>query len=148
MQEKHEGEIQLQLDYEAWNNIKNTEGGSFNDFMHVDDDIITSEFPTDEDIVELYRSESKSVELDDQDDSENGLEEDDSEKTPQQTPSNEMVANSLSVLRSYLKANEDTTDTLYHGLNNIEVFFETHNKKKQPDSQITDFSQPICNAFL
>lgn len=84
--ERSEEEIQLQKEYEAWENVKNTPGVTFNDFMHVDDDIITSEFPTDEDIVDLCRSESESVQLDNKDDSEsdNMMEDDNLEGNLQQ----------------------------------------------------------------
>ena len=111
--EMDDGEIQLQMEFEAWKNANNTQGVTFNDFLQVDDDIVTSEFPTDEDIVEIYRCESESVQLDNNDDSDSDIEEEDLEHDLCQPPSNELVANSLSVLRLYLKTNENTTDSVY-----------------------------------
>ncbi|XP_053965092.1 uncharacterized protein LOC128867655 [Anastrepha ludens] len=103
IKERSKEEIQLQNEYEAWQNIK--------------------EFPTDEDIVELLGSKSE-FEHDSESDIEDDLQDD-----MLQPVSNELVANSFKILRSYLKTNEHTTDSLYNGLNNIEAFFEDHNKK-------------------
>ncbi|XP_053966564.1 uncharacterized protein LOC128868448 [Anastrepha ludens] len=83
IKERSKEEIQLQNEYEAWQNIK--------------------EFPTDEDIVELLGSKSEF-----EHDSESDIEDD-----MLQPVSNELVANSLKILRSYLKTNEHTTDSLY-----------------------------------
>ncbi|XP_053947890.1 tigger transposable element-derived protein 4-like [Anastrepha ludens] len=113
IKERSKEEIQLQNEYEAWQNIK--------------------EFPTDEDIVELLGSKSE-FELDSESDIEDDLQDD-----MLQPVSNELVANSFKILRSYLKTNEHTTDSLYNGLNNIEAFFEDQNKKSSRQSQITDF---------
>ncbi|XP_054734718.1 uncharacterized protein LOC129242181 [Anastrepha obliqua] len=133
IKERSKEEIQMQNEYETWQNIKGTEGATFNDFMQVDDDIVTSEFPTDEDIVELLRSKSE-FEHDSESDIKDDLQDD-----MLQPVSNELVANSFKILRSYLKTNEHTTDSLYNGLNNIEAFLEDHNKKSSRQSQITDF---------
>ncbi|XP_053964259.1 uncharacterized protein LOC128867189 [Anastrepha ludens] len=100
-------------EYEAWQNIK--------------------EFPTDEDIVELLGSKSE-FEHDSESDIEDDLQDD-----MLQPVSNELVANSFKILRSYLKHNEHATEFLYNGLNNVEAFFEDHNKKSSRQSQITDF---------
>ncbi|XP_054745841.1 uncharacterized protein LOC129250231 [Anastrepha obliqua] len=92
-----------------------------------------SKFPTDEDIVEPLGSKSD-FELDSESDIEDDLQDD-----MVQPVSIELVANSFKILRSYLKTNEHTTDSLYNGLNNIEAFFEDQNKKSSRQSQITDF---------
>ena len=109
--------------------------------MNVDDDIVISEIPTDDEIVEQYRSESESVQLKNKDDSGNDMIEEDLENDlqPPPPPSNELIANSLSILRSYLKINEHTTDSPYNGLNNIEAFSENQNKKSSRQLQITEF---------
>lgn len=44
-------------------NVKNTQGVILNDFMIVYDDIVTLEYPTDEDIAMFYISESKLLQL-------------------------------------------------------------------------------------
>ncbi|XP_066260432.1 tigger transposable element-derived protein 4-like [Euwallacea similis] len=136
LKERREEEIQLQMEYEAWKNLKGKEGVTFNDYVNVDDDIVTSEFPTNEDIIEFCRSESEPPDNKDDNDSdvENTLE----DNLPQ-PPSNTLVANSISVLRSFLKTNEHTTNSLYNGLNNIEAFFENQIKKPYRQSQITEF---------
>lgn len=139
LNERSEDETQLQIEYEAWESIKNTRGVTFNDFIHVDEDIVTSEFPTAADIVEFYRSDSERVQLGNKDNNENDITEDDLEDDLLQPPSNELIVNSLSILRSYLKTNEHTTDFVYNSLNNIETFFENQNKKSFRQSQITDF---------
>lgn len=137
--ERNEGEIQLQMEFEAWKNSRNIQGVTYNDFLQVDDDIVTSEFPTDEDIVEIFRCESESAQLDNNDDSDSDVMEKDLEDDLIQPPSNELVANSLSILRLYLKTNEKTTDSVYNGLNSIEDFFENQNKKSTLQSCITDY---------
>lgn len=114
--EKSEEETLLQMEYEVWENFRSTQGATLNDFIHVDDDIITSDIPTDEDIVELYRSESSQL-SDESDITETELQEE-----QLQAPANELVANSLSILRLFLKTNEHTTDVLYNSLNNIQAF--------------------------
>lgn len=47
------------------------------DHRHVHADVITSEFPTNQDIVESYRSELKFVQINDKDDSANDVMDDD-----------------------------------------------------------------------
>lgn len=55
----------------------------------------------------------------------------------QQPPSNELIANSF----SYLKTNAYTTCYLYNGLNNIKAFFENQNNKSNHQSQIIFYSK-------
>ncbi|XP_066154979.1 uncharacterized protein [Euwallacea fornicatus] len=59
LKEIGEEEIQLQMEYEAWKNLEAKEGVTFNYYVNIDDDTVTSEFPTDEDIIEFCRSESE-----------------------------------------------------------------------------------------
>lgn len=124
LKETSEAEIQLQQQYEAWKNVQDSQGVTLHDYLHVDDDVVTSEFSTDEEIVQYYSSESEVVQ-----NNENEMTDDDLKDDMQQPPSNESIANSLSILRSFFKTNENTTDSLYNGLNNIEAFFENQNKK-------------------
>lgn len=138
---RSEDEMQLQSELEAWTNLKSMpETVSFEDYIHVDDDIITSEFPTDEDIVERHRSESEpiNINVDNSESDDDGLENDD----VQQRPSNDLVVNSFRILRLYLNTNEHTTDSLYNGLNEIEALFENETRRTARQSHITDYFTP------
>lgn len=116
----------IQTEYESWVHLNISQGtGTLDDYMQVDDDLVTSEFPTDVDIVKSYL---------DMDDSES-----DDEQEDFQPPSNDMVANSIRILNLYLQTNEDTTECIYRDLNRIEAFFENKIKKTVHQSQITDY---------
>ncbi|XP_030749823.1 tigger transposable element-derived protein 4-like [Sitophilus oryzae] len=96
LKEKSEDEIQLEIEFKGWTNIRGiAEGSTINDFIRVDEDIVTSEFLTDEDIIESCRSEP--VQLNIEDDCESDTMEEEFEDDFQQPPSNKLVENSLSV---------------------------------------------------
>ncbi|XP_060533024.1 uncharacterized protein LOC132706009 [Cylas formicarius] len=105
LKEKSE-EIQIGIEFKAWTNIR--------------------EFPTDEDIIESCRSEP--VQLNIEDDRESDTMEEELEDDSQQPPSNELVENSLIVLRSYLKTSEQ-----------LKLLLKTKIRNPGRQSQITDF---------
>jgi hypothetical protein len=105
----------LREQYEAWMllNRKEFEESNFNDFIHVDAEVFTSDFPTDDDIVENIQSP---------------LEETGSNDDPV-----------VETLCTFLYTEENTTEELYKNLNNIEAFFETSSKNNKKQTLITDF---------
>jgi hypothetical protein len=108
-------------------NRKEFEESNFHDFIHVDAEVFTSDFPTDDDIVENIQSP---------------LEETGSNDDPVVgvvRPSDKDITKAIETLCTFLYTEENTTEELYKNLNNIEAFFETSSKNNKKQTLITDF---------
>lgn len=116
----------IEADYEAWLKAKKTTcSATLQDYIGVDNDLCTTGFPTDDDIVEDFCPELDDPILSGMDsDGEGSVEE-----TIHQ-PSRNDVENAFRTLNLYLQTNDTTTDEHYKALNKLESFFTENNKKK------------------
>lgn len=105
---------------------------SMNDFMKLDDDLLTSEIPTDEEII---ANVSKQDELEDKSD-----ESDTDEEFPREKPSRHEMLKAFETIQLFFTMSENTTDNIFSSLNEIKKFYEssTLNKTKH-QNLITDY---------
>lgn len=130
----------LKLLFQEWTNqVTSGHGVEFQDYLEVDDEVCTSEFPTDEDILESYRPKV-STDL-------SGDEDDECELQVVAPPLDKAVETALDTLRVYLQTNNQTTDDIYASLNNIQTFFERgRNIQTLRQTQINDYFQSSLNT--
>lgn len=116
----------MEADYEAWLKVnKITCDTNLQDYIDVDNELCTSCFPTDDDIVNHYCSESVDPNL--------SATESDGEGSVEETihqPSKNDVEGSFRTLNLYLQTNDTTTDEHYKSLNKLESLFTESNRKK------------------
>lgn len=121
-----ESQNEIEADYQAWLKAKKiTCNTTFQDYIEVDNELYTTGFPTDDDIVEQICIEPEDPVLSGtESDGEGSLEE-----TIHQ-PSKADVENSLRTLNLFLQTNDRTTEEHYKALNKLEIFYTENNKKK------------------
>lgn len=133
----------LEDQYEKWLQLNNVteDVPTFDDFVRVDSDIITSYFPTDELILEKYvnPSENETIESSDEDE--------ESAHGQIEKPPIRQVSAAIETLRNFLRTEDDTPDELYGSLNNIEAFFETRCKEKRQTVITNYFSKTNVNMY-
>lgn len=129
-----ENENEIEADYEAYLKAnKITCNATLQDYIEVDNELCTTNFPTDDDIVERYYPVSEDPALSES--------ESDGEGSVEETiyqPSKNDIENSFRTLSLYLNTNDTTTDEHYKALNKLESFFTENNKKKKKFS-VTNF---------
>lgn len=90
---------------------------SMDDFMNLDDDIITSEIPTDEEIV---ASVSKQDEVQEKSD------ESDIDEITRETPSRQEMLKAFETIQLFFTMNENTSDHIFSSLAEIKKFYESN----------------------
>jgi hypothetical protein len=101
--------------------IHGLEDVSLDVFLTMDNDLATRESPTDQEIIESINTPSTSQE--------NTLNDSDEESLLAK-PSHSEVRNAFDTLTRLFTMEENTTDTIYNSLNNIERFYDTNCIKK------------------
>lgn len=124
----------LKDNYEIWLRLNDVESTTctVQEFVDIDNELITSEFPTDEDIIEecTVESESHFGEIFDSDENE-------VEETVRQ-PSRLVIKDSFKNLNAFLNTNEKATDDHYKALHKLESLF-AQSKSEQTQSKITQY---------
>lgn len=91
----------------------------------MDNEVCIADFPTDDDIIEHYSTNSADSNFSDMESDEEGSVD---EIIP--PPSNDDVRDCFRCLNLYLQTNDTTTDDHYKALNKLESFFNENSKRK------------------
>jgi hypothetical protein len=121
-------------EYEKWVTLTGSSNAeNYRDYLYVDDEIYTTDFPTDEDIIETHIIDNQQEDLNpDYSDSEETSEE------AIQAPTTSMALEALETLRLFMYYSvENTPNETYRHLNLLQDFVEQCGNKRQ--SLITDY---------
>jgi hypothetical protein len=117
-------------EYEKWVTLTGSSNAeNYRDYLYVDDEIYTTDFPTDEDIIETHIIDNQQEDYSD------------SEETSEETiqaPTTSMALEALETLRLFMYYSvENTPNETYRYLNLLQDFVEPCGNKRQ--SLITDY---------
>lgn len=107
------------------------ENVTLQDYLEVDNDVVTSDHPTDQDILDSVSTPTAVTE------EENNNESD--EENLQRIPSHKDVSKAFATLRDFFMTQDDMSDNIYDLLNELEKFYESNKAKKCRQNLITEF---------
>ena len=122
---------------EKWQNLKDMgaveEGIEMSNFLHVDEDIVITEYSTEHDILQSITKCNEDITVSDEDDNEEVI----------KKPSKEEMLTAFETIRRGFQFQEHVTDDVFQSSQKCENFYEKcllYNKPVQ--SSITDFFAP------